>query len=103
MAGGKSPPATLHQLASAGVSLVNYSTPCLFAAHDAVNAAMSALKQDDGRLAAARPGNVNVKSCTRLLNGNSEGLMSNGQSAGFRDESDLTTLSTKNRPQSEPG
>lgn len=75
MAGGKSPPATLGQLTSAGVSLVNYSTPCLFSAHDAVNAAMLALKQDDGRLPVTRPGNMDVKSCTRLLNENLDGLV----------------------------
>jgi 2-methylisocitrate lyase-like PEP mutase family enzyme len=77
IAGGKSPPATLEQLSSAGVSLVNYSTPCLFAAHDAIDAAMLALKQDDGRLPLTRPENINVKSCTRLLNENCEGLMPN--------------------------
>lgn len=86
IAGGKSPPATLEQLSSAGVSLVNYSTPCLFAAHDAVNAAMSALKQDGGQLPVTRPGNINVKSCTRLLNENCEGLMSNGHSSSSRDK-----------------
>ena len=32
IAGGKSPPYTLDELHAAGVSLVNYSTPCLFAA-----------------------------------------------------------------------
>jgi 2-methylisocitrate lyase-like PEP mutase family enzyme len=86
IAGGKSPPATLEQLSSAGVSLVNYSTPCLFAAHDAVNAAMSALKQDGGQLPVTQPGNINVKSCTRLLNENCEGLMSNGHSSSSRDK-----------------
>jgi 2-methylisocitrate lyase-like PEP mutase family enzyme len=86
IAGGKSPPATLDQLSNAGVSLVNYSTPCLFAAHDAVNAAMSALKQDGGQLPVTQPGNINLKSCTRLLNENCEGLMSNGHSASSRDK-----------------
>jgi len=86
MAGGKSPPATLEQLSSAGVSLVNYSTPCLFAAHDAVDTAMAALRQDDGRLPVARPGNMDVKSCTRLLNENCKGVMSNGQNASRADE-----------------
>lgn len=78
MAGGKSPPATLGQLTSAGVSLVNYSTPCLFAAHDAVNAAMSALQQNDGLLPVTRPGSMDVKTCTRLLNENCEGLVLQG-------------------------
>ncbi len=86
MAGGKSPPATLSQLSSAGVSLVNYSTPCLFAAHDAVNAAMLTLKQDDGQLPVARSGNMDVKSCADLLNENYEGLTLEGNREKFSDE-----------------
>jgi len=101
IAGGKSPPATLDQLSSAGVSLVNYSTPCLFAAHDAVNATMSALKQDDGRLAVLRPGSMDVKSCTQLLNQNCEGLVSPGSSAGFRHELPLATASIQGKPASD--
>jgi len=77
IAGGKSPPATLEQLSNSGVSLVNYSTPCLFAAHDAIDVAMSSLKQDGGRLPLSRSENINVESCTRLLNENCEGLMPN--------------------------
>ncbi len=86
IAGGKSPPATLSQLAGTGVSLVNYSTPCLFAAHDAVNAAMSALKKDDGRLPVTRPGNIGVESCTRLLNENHGGLVLPTGQAGPEDD-----------------
>jgi len=79
MAGGKSPPATLEQLFNAGVSMVNYSTPCLFAAHDALSAAMSALIQNDGRLPVSGPDNMDVKRCTHLLNQNCEGLDSPGR------------------------
>lgn len=99
MAGGKSPPATLSQLSSAGVSLVNYSTPCLFAAHDAVNAAMSVLKQDDGQLPVLQPGSMDVKNCTRLLNENCEGLISHGSNAGSKDELPLATLFSQEKPE----
>jgi len=57
-------------------------------------------RHSDGRLPATRPGNVNIHSCTRLLNENPEGLTSNGQNARFRDTSTLTTLPTKNNSQS---
>ena len=98
IAGGKSPSATLEQLSNAGVSLVNYSTPCLFAAHDAVNAAMSALKKDAGRLPALSPGNVDVKRCTHLLNENSEGLSSHGSSPRFTDESSRAAAPRQRKP-----
>ena len=100
IAGGKSPPATLGQLAGAGVSLVNYSTPCLFAAHEAVNAAMSALKQDDGRLPLHRPGSMDVTSCTRLLTENREGLYSNGRSASSRNTVSPANPSSPGKPES---
>lgn len=99
IAGGKSPPATLNQLSSAGVSLVNYSTPCLFAAHDAVNAAMSALKQDDGRLPVLRSGSMDVKRCTHLLNQNCEGLTLDGSSASFTGELPRATPSRREKPE----
>lgn len=98
IAGGKSPPATLAQLSNAGVSLVNYSTPCLFAAHDAVNAAMSALKQDVGQLPALRPGSMDVKSCTHLLNENCEGLPSHVSGPSFTDELPRAPASKQRKP-----
>jgi 2-methylisocitrate lyase-like PEP mutase family enzyme len=91
IAGGKSPPATLDVLSRAGVSLVNYSTPCLFAAYDAIDTVMAALRQDDGQLPATRPGNMDVKSCTHLLNENCAGIMSTRQGIGRRDELPLVT------------
>lgn len=99
MAGGKSPPATLAQLSSAGVSLVNYSTPCLFAAHEAVNAAMLTLKRDDGRLPVLRSAGMDVQSCTRLLNENCQGLISPGSGAGLTDKSPLSTTSSQGKPE----
>jgi 2-methylisocitrate lyase-like PEP mutase family enzyme len=67
IAGGKSPPARLRQLADLGVSLVIYSTPCLFAAQSAVEYALVALVENDGQLPAAA---VGVKECNALLEAN---------------------------------
>jgi 2-methylisocitrate lyase-like PEP mutase family enzyme len=74
IAGGKSPPATLTELRAAGVSLVNYSTPCLFAAQAAIDASMQALHAADGRLPATAPGLVDVAACNHLLQQNLAGL-----------------------------
>ena len=74
IAGGKSPPATLTELRASGVSLVNYSTPCLFAAQAAIDASMQALLAADGRLPAAAPGLVDVAGCNQLLHQNLSGL-----------------------------
>lgn len=67
IAGGKSPVCTLQELSEAGVSLVIYSTPCLFAAQAAVDDAMNALKEEGGLL---RKTSVDVKACTSVLNAN---------------------------------
>lgn len=96
IAGGKSPPATLGELSAAGVSLVNYSTPCLFAAQDALDATMSALKRNEGLLRASFPGNADVKSCTRLLNENCEGILPGVGKAGVSDEM-LRSVSLRQR------
>jgi len=74
IAGGKSPPATLSELHAAGVSLVNYSTPCLFAAQAAIDTSLQALLAADGRLADAAPGLVDVAACNQLLQQNLAGL-----------------------------
>ena len=70
IAGGKSPPASLTELHAAGVSIANYSTPCLFAAQEAVNNAMLELKQSDGRLTVAHNADNTVHGCTDLLKEN---------------------------------
>jgi 2-methylisocitrate lyase-like PEP mutase family enzyme len=70
IAGGKSPLCTLSELRSAGVSLVNYSTPCLFAAQAAIEAAMILLKAGDGGLDDAGPDGVNLEACSAFLMGN---------------------------------
>lgn len=74
IAGGKSPPATLTELRAAGVSLVNYSTPCLFAAQAAIIASMQELLASDGRLPPTALGQVSVASCNQLLHQNLAGL-----------------------------
>ena len=51
LAGGKTPPWSLDEMSEAGVRMVIYSTPCLFAAQGAVMAAMERLKANQGRLA----------------------------------------------------
>jgi 2-methylisocitrate lyase-like PEP mutase family enzyme len=73
IAGGKSPPCSLRELKSAGVSLVIYSTPCLFAAHAAIGNAMTSLKESDGLLQDKGMGHVDLKECTALLNENLAG------------------------------
>ena len=67
IAGGKSPSRTLSELREAGVSLVIYSTPCLFPAQSAIEDAMNAIKTNDGSLAGSR---VGVQECTKILSDN---------------------------------
>ena len=50
IAGGKMDPISLDELSSLGVNLVIYSTPCLFAAHSAVDNAIRTLKENNGVL-----------------------------------------------------
>jgi 2-methylisocitrate lyase-like PEP mutase family enzyme len=69
IAGGKSPPVTLTELKKRGVSLVIYSTPCLFAAQQAMDGALQQLRAQDGLLPDG-PGTVGVKDCTALLQEN---------------------------------
>lgn len=67
IAKGKSPAYTLSELRDAGVSMVIYSTPCLFAAQSAIEASLAELKQRDGSLAGSA---VGVKDCTSVLSDN---------------------------------
>ena len=48
--GAKSPPVSLEELARTGVSLINYSTLCLFAAQAAIDVTMLDLKKGRGFL-----------------------------------------------------
>lgn len=73
IAGGKSPACNLSDLRAAGVSLVIYSTPCLFAAQEAVEKAMRALRERDGALPDRTNGRVGVSECTAVLQHNLSG------------------------------
>ena len=68
IAGGKSPVCSLDELKQAGVSLVIYSTPCLFAAQAAIEESMSLLHEHNGSL--AFQGGPGVSECTAVLNEN---------------------------------
>lgn len=66
-------PCSLSQPREAGappVILVIYSTPCLFAAQDAIEDAIKSLKENDGLLQNIDKGRADVKSCTALPNDN---------------------------------
>lgn len=71
ISGGKSPRTSLRELGDAGVSLAIYSTPCLFAAQAAVDAALDCLKQTDGVLPDPAFGRaVGLKQCVAVLQEN---------------------------------
>jgi 2-methylisocitrate lyase-like PEP mutase family enzyme len=71
IAGGKSPRLSLSELTGLGVQVAIYSTPCLFAAHTAIDAALGELKESDGRLPDARGEDaVGVRSSLALLEKN---------------------------------
>ena len=69
IAGGRSEPHSLQELEAAGVSIAVFSTPCLFAAQEAVDEAVRALLAPGGRLPASGEG-VGLADCTRLLETN---------------------------------
>jgi 2-methylisocitrate lyase-like PEP mutase family enzyme len=72
IAGGKSPRLSLSELTNLGVDVAIYSTPCLFAAHRAMEEALAGLKVSDGRLpATAEQGRqIGVRESTELLERN---------------------------------
>jgi 2-methylisocitrate lyase-like PEP mutase family enzyme len=70
IAGGKSPPRRLRELEASGVSMVIYSTPCLFAAQAAIENAMQSLKARDGQLPGPEEGGVTLRQCNQLLEAN---------------------------------
>jgi 2-methylisocitrate lyase-like PEP mutase family enzyme len=72
IAGGKSPACTMRELQDVGVSLVIYSTPCLFAAQTAIEDAIQAITANGGKLPAVNSenGNIGVKDCTAVLSEN---------------------------------
>lgn len=71
IAGGKSPRLSLAELTGLGVDVAIYSTPCLFAAHAAMESALTELKHADGRLPSVDPvRGIGVAASTRLLEQN---------------------------------
>ena len=70
IAGGNSPMWSLSELKNAGVSLTNYSTPCLFAAQEAMEHMLLTLQDNDGFLKNKNGGSVGVQGCTAILNEN---------------------------------
>ncbi|MFG2628937.1 oxaloacetate decarboxylase [Streptomyces sp. NPDC048473] len=71
IAGGKSPRLSLSELTELECQMAIYSTPCLFAAHAAIDAALTDLKQSDGRLPELAPsGGIGVRGSTELLEKN---------------------------------
>ncbi|MFF5638459.1 oxaloacetate decarboxylase [Streptomyces sp. NPDC012825] len=68
IAGGKSPRLSLTELTDLGIDVAIYSTPCLFAAHRAMDTALAELHLADGRLPAAENGEeIGVAQSTDLL------------------------------------
>lgn len=72
IAGGRSPRLSLTELGALGVDVAIYSTPCLFAAHAAIDAALVELNHADGRLPdpAGSGGSIGVRESTALLEAN---------------------------------
>ncbi|WP_416972119.1 isocitrate lyase/PEP mutase family protein [Streptomyces sp. 4F14] len=70
IAGGRSPRLSLPELAELGVDVAIYSTPCLFAAHSAIDKALAELEASAGRLPAAEGGGVGVPESIALLERN---------------------------------
>jgi 2-methylisocitrate lyase-like PEP mutase family enzyme len=70
IAGGKSPRLSLPELRDLGVDVAIYSTPCLFAAQEAIDDALVALKDREGRLPEPGASAVGVAEATALLERN---------------------------------
>lgn len=70
IAGGKSPACTLTELQAHGVSAVIYSTPCLFAAQEAIETMLLRFRDRDGLLPQPAEGHVGVRACTAVLEEN---------------------------------
>ncbi|MBV8932431.1 MAG: isocitrate lyase/PEP mutase family protein [Kutzneria sp.] len=70
IAGGRSPRLSLTELEELGVDVAIYSTPCLFAAHAAIENALLALRANDGRLPEVKHGDVGVAASIALLERN---------------------------------
>jgi 2-methylisocitrate lyase-like PEP mutase family enzyme len=67
IAGGKSPSWSFDDLEAMGVSLVNYSTPCLFGAQTGMEQTLRMLKDNGGRLSNEKGVPSSLESCTNLI------------------------------------
>ena len=65
--GGKSENCSLTELKALGVSVVIYSTPCLFAAHAAIDRVLNTLTENDGNLMSIQEYSVIIKDSNALL------------------------------------
>ncbi|MEU5852319.1 isocitrate lyase/PEP mutase family protein [Saccharopolyspora shandongensis] len=70
IAGGKSPRVSLPELQDLGVDVAIYSTPCLFAAQQAIDDALGELRRQDGRLPEVREGRGGIAAAQGLLEQN---------------------------------
>lgn len=70
IAGGKSPARSWTELQEAGVSIVIYSTPCLFAAHQAIEQELAMLRNADGRFPEPAPPRVSLAAADAQLREN---------------------------------
>jgi 2-methylisocitrate lyase-like PEP mutase family enzyme len=66
IAGGKTDPVTLGELSELGVNMVNYSTPCLFAAHKAIDDTLDRLIKEDGKLIVKKD-DINLEKNNKVL------------------------------------
>jgi 2-methylisocitrate lyase-like PEP mutase family enzyme len=83
IAGGKSPSLSLTELKSRGISVVLYSTPCLFAAQSSIQESIQNLKACDGFLPAGNNKCVELAACQAFLE---ENLMNRTLSKDINDE-----------------
>ena len=70
IAGGKSPHLSLTDLNTRGISVVLFSTPCLFAAMDGVEESLRRLKEGDGLLPAPPAEGSGLAPCVAILEQN---------------------------------
>ena len=70
IAGGKSPSLSLTEMRSRGISIVLYSTPCLFAAQASIQESIQNLKACDGFLSVGHAKCVDLASCQAVLEEN---------------------------------
>ncbi|MCM6774138.1 isocitrate lyase/PEP mutase family protein [Nocardia sp. CDC159] len=70
IAGGLSPRLSLPELQDLGVNVAIYSTPCLFAAHTAINDALAQLRADEGRLPEFDDSSIGVSASLSMLERN---------------------------------